>query len=128
MRVKNLLLLAGAWLMLSGYAFAAEDSEAAADSTAAAASSKADQPTRAERRAAKREAKRQAQAEQVAEVAAEPGSESGDDLVCRRESVVGSHFRVRRCYTRAELEQSREESQELLRESRASRASAATPQ
>jgi hypothetical protein len=48
--------------------------------------------------------------------AAAEESESGDDLICERVQETGSHFRTRRCYTRAEREQARRESQELLRE------------
>lgn len=42
-------------------------------------------------------------------------ADAGEDIVCRRERVTGSHFRTRVCYSRAELQRAHEESQELLR-------------
>jgi hypothetical protein len=50
---------------------------------------------------------------QVREIRPDP--ESPDDLICSRETRVGSHFPVRVCYTRAELEARRLESQEAIR-------------
>lgn len=53
----------------------------------------------------------------VAEVDVAAGDPSGD-LVCRREVATGTHFRVRRCYTKAQLEEMREEAQQIMRDAR----------
>lgn len=37
-----------------------------------------------------------------------------DELVCRRERAVGTHFRRTRCYTRAELREMEEAAQQSL--------------
>jgi hypothetical protein len=39
-----------------------------------------------------------------------------EELICRREAAVGSHFRERRCYTRAQLEEMRRQSGEFIEE------------
>jgi hypothetical protein len=41
---------------------------------------------------------------------------AGDELVRRRVQEVGSHLRVRRCFTQAEIERQQRESQALLRD------------
>ena len=55
---------------------------------------------------------------EVVQLAATSEPESADDRICRRETVVGSHLPVRRCYTRAEIEQQRQAAQTLMRNRR----------
>jgi len=50
------------------------------------------------------------------ELQAASDESSDDDLVCRREQVTGTHRRIRRCYTRAQRDSMREESQRLMRD------------
>jgi hypothetical protein len=38
-----------------------------------------------------------------------------EQLICRRIQVTGTHRRVRRCFTQAQIESQREEAQEFLR-------------
>ena len=55
---------------------------------------------------------------QVSEVTAAEQQDTSDELVCRREAVVGSHFRVRRCYTRDQLAAARQDTDEFLQDQR----------
>jgi len=50
----------------------------------------------------------------VPETAASTESDA-DEMICRREQIVGSHRRVRICMTRAERAEARTESQESIR-------------
>ena len=53
---------------------------------------------------------------QLREVAVQSGTESPDDVICRREVRTGPHFSTRVCRTRAEIEATREDSQEFMRD------------
>ena len=75
--------------------------------------------TRAQRRERRRaEEAAEAQAELAATTEAADGDEGADDegLVCRRESVVGTHRRIRVCTTREQREATRMSAQELIRD------------
>ena len=39
-----------------------------------------------------------------------------DEMICRREAVIGTHRRERRCYTRAQLDEMRRQAGEFLEE------------
>lgn len=68
-----------------------------------------DDMSRSERRALRRctqEAERQAAA----------GNQEDDGIVCRRESVVGTHRTVRICTTAAEREAARQSAREVMRD------------
>lgn len=56
----------------------------------------------------------EAEIAQVREVRA-GGLESPDELICRRETRVGSHLPVRVCQTRAEREAGRRDAQDTMR-------------
>lgn len=82
-------------------------------------------PTRAERRALRRgqrEAADEAELAAAAEEAARPadtngaGDDDDEGIICRRESTVGTHRRIRICTTRAEREAMRESSREVIRD------------
>ena len=47
-------------------------------------------------------------------------NEDGDELVCRREHVVGSHFKKTVCKTRAEMEAERRSAQDALGQAKGS--------
>jgi len=91
------------------------------DANAVTAEAEDRELTRAERRAqrqAERDAEREAR-EAATAAAAPAAADSGDDdegIICRRESVIGSHQRVRICTTRAEREASREAARDVLRD------------
>lgn len=42
--------------------------------------------------------------------------EDEEELICRRTQVTGTHRRVRRCFTRSELDAQREDAQDFLRD------------
>ena len=50
------------------------------------------------------------------EVPAAGNARSPDDLICRRERITGSHMSTRVCRTRAEIEETRTDAQETLRD------------
>lgn len=57
------------------------------------------------------------QAPELVAVDAKPAAKDPKtEVVCRREVVTGSFLPVRRCYTRAQLDQMRKDSQRLLRD------------
>lgn len=109
--------IAVAWLMSGNCIAQSDDSNetAAADADTVTADSEA-ALTRAERRELRRaEQEAAAEVDRVAE--SQTGAEEGDNdegLICRRESVVGTHRRVRICTTRAQREAMRESSRELI--------------
>jgi len=72
--------------------------------------------TRAERRAIRRSEREAARiaSEEAAAVEAELAVDEG--IICRRETIIGSHRRVRICTTRAERDATREAAQEVMRE------------
>ena len=49
------------------------------------------------------------------QVAIQPPSISDDDVICRKETRVGSHFRRERCFQRGELKEATRNAQEWLR-------------
>ena len=55
-------------------------------------------------------------AEATATAEASAAASSEDELICERIQETGTHRRVRRCYTRAERDRMRQESQELIRD------------
>ncbi|HEY5665973.1 MAG TPA: hypothetical protein VIV64_04565 [Gammaproteobacteria bacterium] len=71
--------------------------------------------TRAERRALRR-SEREARDTSARVATAEESDGNDEGIVCRRESVTGTHRRVRICTTRAERELAREAAQETIRE------------
>lgn len=105
---------------------ASNDSASGADETSVAADSpefdtvEADDQelTRAERRElrrAARDASLLAEAAGSTENAAEAG-DADEGVICRRESVTGSHRQVRVCTTRAQRDAARESARETIRE------------
>lgn len=41
-----------------------------------------------------------------------------DRIICRREKVLGSHFRTERCFTQAELDEQERAANEMMRDAR----------
>jgi len=43
-----------------------------------------------------------------------------DRIICRREKVLGSHFRQERCFTQKELDEAQEAANQMMRDARGS--------
>jgi ABC-type uncharacterized transport system auxiliary subunit len=52
---------------------------------------------------------------EIVELAVQPASDAGDEVVCREETQVGTHFPRRRCFSRRRLEDIRRNAQDWLR-------------
>ena len=113
MRRVIYLCIAVASLMCGAALGQADSGENDAASEAELAARGEAELSRAERRAL-RQAEREA--ELTAGAAAEEDEEDDEGLICRRESVVGTHRRVRICTTREQREAMRESSREVIRD------------
>lgn len=82
--------------------------------------------TRAERRELRRSERAAREAAEAAEAAEQAAAAADEGIICRRESTVGTHQRVRICTTRAEREAAREAAQEVLRDTSRSQGVLAT--
>ncbi|WP_428099335.1 hypothetical protein [Candidatus Rariloculus sp.] len=104
MSAMRISALSGLWLIVSACAGVASSGGSTAGQTTAAAVA----PLAA--------ADQSAEVAQVREVTAQPSTGSPDEVICRREVRTGSHFSVRVCQTRAQIEAARDETQEFIRE------------
>ncbi|MDX1563223.1 MAG: hypothetical protein R3305_09865, partial [Gammaproteobacteria bacterium] len=81
-----------------------------------AQSSSSDRTEAAPEAKAENEQPESAQASPADSADAAPAAEDGEEeLICRREQVTGTHRRVRRCYSPAQLEEQREQARDFLR-------------
>jgi hypothetical protein len=108
-------------IVIAGFYFAtvtvfAQESVPANEAAAGNQEAEEQELTRAERRALRRSEREER--DSSARVATADSAADGDDegIVCRRESVTGTHRRVRICTTRAEREAARDAAQETMRE------------
>jgi hypothetical protein len=100
------------------------------ENTAQTSTLSAREARRAERRAESeaRRAAKNADAAGLEETAETAEAADEPELICRREAEVGSHFRARRCYTPEQIEEAREQSQELMRDNLRARRQVSEPQ